>query len=125
MATRNKQAATGSGGVKDVQDFVVVQLEEARRRIQTFEKELVKRGRAQQRELEGLIKQLRQGKQLKTLEKQATVAGTEVKKRLDTLQNSVLDALGVASRDEMRQIHRELARLTKRVDTLVSKKPSA
>lgn len=125
MATRNKQAATGSGGVKDVQDFVVVQLEEARKRIQTFEKELVKRGRAQQRELEGLIKQLRQGKQLKTLEKQATVAGSEVKKRLDTLQTSVLDALGVASRDEMRQIHRELARLTKRVDTLVSKKPSA
>lgn len=124
MASRNKQAAAPKAA-KDVQEFVVVQLEEARKRIQTFEKELVKRGRAQQKELEGVIKSIRAGKQLKVLEKQASAATGEVKKRLDGLQTSVLDALGVASRDEMRQIHRELARLTKRVDTLISKKPSA
>ncbi|MEW5740810.1 MAG: hypothetical protein AB1938_17940 [Myxococcota bacterium] len=124
MATRNK-AVVAPQSVKDVQDFVVVQLEEARKRIQLFEKELVKRGRAQQRELEAVIANIRSGKQLKTLEKQANAATHEVKKRLDGLQTSVLDALGVASREEIRQIHRDLARLTKRVDTLVSKKPSA
>lgn len=123
MASRNKQV--GPKAAKDVQEFVVVQLEEARKRIQSFEKELVKRGRAQQKELEAVIKSIRTGKQLKVLEKQASAATGEVKKRLDGLQTSVLDALGVASRDEMRQIHRELARLTKRVDTLISRKPSA
>lgn len=122
MATRNKAA---SQKVKDVQDFVVVQLEEARKRIQAFEKELVKRGRAQQKELESLIATIRSGKQLKTLERQAAAAGHEVKRRLDQLQTSVLEALGVASREELRQIHGELARLTRRVDSLVSRKPSA
>jgi biopolymer transport protein ExbB/TolQ len=122
VATRNKAA---SQKVKDVQDFVVVQLEEARKRIQAFEKELVKRGRAQQKELESLIATIRSGKQLKTLERQAAAAGHEVKRRLDQLQTSVLEALGVASREELRQIHRELARLTRRVDSLVSRKPSA
>jgi phosphopantetheine adenylyltransferase len=122
MATRNKQPASS---VKDVQDFVVVQLEEARKRIQSFEKELVKRGRAQQKELEAVIRGIRTGKQVRSLEKQATAASTEMKKRLDTLQTSVLGALGVASRGEMRQIHRELSKLTKRVDALVTKKPSA
>lgn len=125
MATRNGKQVVAPQSVKDVQDFVVGQLEEARKRIQSFEKDLVKRGRAQQKEIESLIRDLRSGKQLKTLEKQANAATTEVKKRLDGLQESVLDALGVASRDEIREIHRELARLTKRVDTLVSKKPSA
>jgi hypothetical protein len=122
VATRNKAA---SQKVKDVQDFVVVQLEEARKRIQAFEKELVKRGRAQQKELESLIATIRSGKQLKTLERQAAAAGHEVKRRLDQLQTSVLEALGVASREELRQIHGELARLTRRVDSLVSRKPSA
>jgi phosphopantetheine adenylyltransferase len=125
MATRNGKQVVAPQSVKDVQEFVVVQLEEARKRIQTFEKELVKRGRAQQKEIEHLIRDLRSGKQLKTLEKQATAASTEVKKRLDGLQTTVLDALGVASSDEIREIHRELARLTKRVDTLITRKPTA
>ncbi|MEW6431798.1 MAG: hypothetical protein AB1730_09850 [Myxococcota bacterium] len=124
MASRNKQAVAPKGA-KDVQDFVVAQLEEARKRIQAFERELVKRGRAQQRELENVIKSIRSGRQLKVLERQATAATSEVKKRLDALQTSVLGALGVASREEMQQIHRELARLTKRVDTLVSRRPTA
>ena len=37
------------------------QLEEARRRLAAFEKELVKRGRAQQRDLEALIASFRYG----------------------------------------------------------------
>ncbi|GMU61962.1 MAG: hypothetical protein AMXMBFR34_37250 [Myxococcaceae bacterium] len=124
MATRNGKAVAPQS-VKEVQDFVVVQLEEARKRIQSFEKELVKRGRTQQKELESVIASIRSGKQLKKLEKQASAASGEVRKRLDGLQTTVLDALGVASRDEIRQIHREIARLSKRVDTLITKKPTA
>ncbi|MCC6333265.1 MAG: hypothetical protein IT380_04650 [Myxococcales bacterium] len=124
MATRNGKAVAPQS-VKEVQDFVVVQLEEARKRIQSFEKELVKRGRTQQKELESVISSIRSGKQLKKLEKQASAASGEVRKRLDGLQTTVLDALGVASRDEIRQIHREIARLSKRVDTLITKKPTA
>lgn len=111
-----------SSPVADVQALVVGQLEDARKRLVTFEKELVKRGRAQQKEIETLIRGVRSGKQLKQLEKQATAAGTEVKKRLDGIQDQVLSALGVASRDEIVQLNRELTRLSKKVDALVTKK---
>lgn len=107
---------------KDVQEFVVGQLEEARKRIQTLERDLVKRGRAQQKEIESLIKNIRTGKQVKILEKQATVAAADVKKRLDGLQTQVLGVLGIASHSEIDQINRELTRLTKKVDALVSRK---
>jgi polyhydroxyalkanoate synthesis regulator phasin len=107
---------------EEVQGFVVGQLKEAQKRVRTLEKELVKRGRSQQKELEALIKSVRQGKQVKAFEKQANVATHEVKKRLDTLQGQVLSVLGVATRSEIHHISRELTRLTKKVDALVSKK---
>jgi polyhydroxyalkanoate synthesis regulator phasin len=109
---------------EEVQGFVVGQLKEAQKRVRTLEKELVKRGRSQQKELEALIKSVRQGKQVKAFEKQANVATNEVKKRLDTLQGQVLSVLGVATRSEIHQISRELTRLAKKVDALVSKKSS-
>jgi polyhydroxyalkanoate synthesis regulator phasin len=124
MASRNNPVA-GPMAAKDVQGVVVVQLEEARRRIQSFEKELVKRGRAHRKELEALIRSVRTGKQLRSLEKQVSAATGEFKRRLDGIQTALLEALGVASRDELRHIHRELARLTRRVDALASKRPSA
>lgn len=109
----------------EVQEFVVGQLEDVRRKLQDFEKELVKRGKAQQRELEGLLKGVRQGKQLKALEKRANAAGSQAKKRLDALQDSVLGALGVASRAELTQVHRELGKLAKKVDALIGRKNPA
>lgn len=117
-----KQVVKNVKNVKDVQEFVVGQLEEARKRIQVLEKDLVKRGRAQQKEIEVLIKNIRSGKQAKILEKQATVAAADVKKRLDGLQTQVLGVLGIASHTEIEQLNRELAKLTKKVDTLVSRK---
>jgi polyhydroxyalkanoate synthesis regulator phasin len=113
-----------SSPVTDVQSLVLGQLEDAKKRLATFEKELVKRGRAQQKEIESLIKGVRSGKQVKLIEKQVNVAGTEVKKRLDGLQESVLGVLGVASRSEIADLNRELARLSKKVDALASKKSS-
>lgn len=104
--------------VADVQSLVLGQLEDAKKRLLGFEKELVKRGRAQQKELESLIRSVRKGAPVKRIEKQASAA----KKRLDGLQTSVLGALGVASRNEISQLNRELAKLSKKVDGLVTKK---
>lgn len=122
-----KQSAVQSQ-VSDVQSLVLGQLEDAKKRLLGLEKELVKRGRAQQKEIESLIKSVRTGKPVKRFEKQAAAAGTEVKKRLDGLQTQVLGVLGVATRTEIGQLNRELARLSKKVDALASKRaatPSA
>lgn len=108
--------------VADVQSLVLGQLEDAKKRLSGFEKALVKRGRAQQKELEALIRSVRRGAPVKQIEKKATAAGVEVRKRLDGLQGQLRDALGVASREEIVQLNRELARLTKKVDALVTRK---
>lgn len=110
--------------VAEVQSAVVTQLEDARKRLVQFEKDLVKRGRAQQKEIESLLKGVRTGKQVKLVEKQAAAAGQEVKKRLDGIQEQVLGVLGVASRQDIATLNKELSRLAKKVDALV-KKPSA
>ncbi len=114
-----------SSPVVEVQNLFLGQLEDARKRLQSFEKELVKRGKAQQKEIETLIKGVRTGKPLKQLEKQVGAVGGEVKKRLDGLQDQVLAALGVASHDEIVELNRELVRLSKKVDLLIAKKPTA
>jgi hypothetical protein len=118
-----RKQAVQQSPVAEVQAAVVSQLEDARKRLVTFEKELVKRGRQQQREIEAVLKSVRSGKQLKQIEKSATAAGHEVKKRLDGLQEQVLGVLGVASREDIQTLSRELARLSKKIDTL-GKKPT-
>jgi polyhydroxyalkanoate synthesis regulator phasin len=115
-----KQSAVPSS-VAEVQSVLVGQLEDARKRLVQFEKELVKRGRAQQKEIEALLKNVRLGKPVKQLEKQAAAATHEVKRRLDGLQEQVLGVLGVASRSDIQDLNRELSRLSKKVDGLVKK----
>jgi protein subunit release factor A len=107
---------------KDVQGFVVSQIEGARKRLQVLEKKLVRRGRGQQKEIEALVKNLRSGKPIKLLEKQATAATAELKKRFDALQNQALASIGVATQAEIAQIYRELTKLSKKLDGLVTKK---
>jgi phosphopentomutase len=114
-----------SSPVAEVQSAVLHQLQDARKRLVHFEKELVKKGRAQQKEIESLIKGVRSGKQLKQIEKQAVAVGTEVKNRLNGLQEQVLAVIGVASHDEIVELNRELVRLSKKVDLLLAKKPTA
>jgi protein subunit release factor A len=118
-----KKAAQSS--VKDVQAFVATQLEQAKKRIADFERDLTKRAKAQQKEVEGLLKNIRQGTPVKAIEKQASAASEEVRRRLEELQGTVLTALGVASREEIGEIQRELTKLSKKVDALVSKKGSS
>jgi protein subunit release factor A len=119
---RKQTVQQASSPVGDVQALVLGQLEDARKRLAQIEKDLVKRGRAQQKEIEALIKGVRTGKPLKRIEKQAAAVGGEVKKRLDGLQDSILTALGVASHDEIVELNRELVKLSKKVDQLLTKK---
>ena len=107
---------------KDVRGFVLAQVEGARKQLQAFEKKLVKRGRSQQKELEALLKSVRTGKQLKAVEKQLSTASVELKKRLEALQTQALSTLGVATQSEISQIYRELTKLSKKLDALVTKK---
>ncbi len=120
-----KQTVSSPSPVAEVQSAVLHQLHDARKRLVSFEKELVKRGRAQQKEIESLIKGVRTGKPLKQFEKQVGAVGADVKKRLDGLQDQVLAVLGVASHDEIVELNRELTRLSKKVDQLLARKPTA
>lgn len=106
--------------LKEVKGLV----ENARKRIEVLEQDLLKRGRAQQKELETLLKGVRDAKQIKALEKQAGELTEEVRRRADGLQGKVLLALGVATRSEIEQIHGELMKLSKTVEALVMKKNS-
>ncbi len=104
--------------VVEIQKAVVSQLEDARERVVKLEKDLVSKGRAQQRELESLIKRVKSGQELKKLEKRATAAGNEVLKRVDAVQTRVLNVLGAASQSQVAGLMKEVQRLGKRVEAL-------
>jgi len=119
-----------------VQDFVKERLEEARERLTGFENEaedalktLVAKGKEQRKELEQLIEKLN-GKELlafekstvKQLGKKANQATNEVKKRFEEMQARVLQATGVASSSQVKEINKEISRLGKKLDALIGKK---
>ncbi|MHB8876084.1 MAG: hypothetical protein ACYC8T_20530 [Myxococcaceae bacterium] len=121
-----------------LQDFVMERLEEARERITGFENEaeevlkgLAAKGKEQRKELEKIIEKLN-GRELRAMEtravkqlgKSATRASTEVKKRFEDLQAKVLEATGVASSSQVKEINKELSKLGKKLDSLLGKKPS-
>src|SRR5689334_20342200 len=107
-----------------IQDFVVGQLEEARKQIVRFEKEMVTRGKQQRKELESLISRVKSGKEIKALKSQANEVSHEVKHKLEGLQGKLVQAVGVASQSQVKQINKELTRLSKKLETLISKKGS-
>jgi uncharacterized protein YukE len=110
MVTRKQQMK--------VPEVVVAQVDEARRRLQKFEREVVARGRQQQRELEALVGRVRSGKDLKQLEKRASALGGDVRKRFDKVMKGFAGSLGLASRAEIREVNKELGKLSKKVDAL-------
>jgi phosphopentomutase len=118
LQKRSITMAKKSNAVSDIQKAVVSQLEEARTRFGRLEKELVAKGRAQQKELEGLIKRVKSGQELKKLEKRATAAGSEVLKRVDAVQTKVLNVIGAASQSQVSNLVRDVQRLAKKVDGL-------
>jgi hypothetical protein len=98
MASKNHKS-------NNIQVFVKEHLEEAQKRVVAFEAE-AERGKEQRKELEGLVKRVN------------GEAGTEVRKRLDGLQQRVVEATGFATQSQVRQISRELAKLSKKLDAL-------
>ncbi len=105
-----------------IQEFVVAHLEDARKQLGKFEKELAARGKQQRKEIEAVIAQVKSGRQLKALKSQANEMGSEVRKRLDGLQGKLVEAIGVASVAQVKEINRELSKLAKKLDTLAKKK---
>jgi uncharacterized protein YukE len=135
MAAKNGSASKAA----EVQAFVKEQIEEAQKRIQAIEGEaqkalkgLVARGKESRQELQQLLRRFN-AKELKFLDnptvkklgKRAGAAGMEMKKRLDALQERMIEASGMATQSQIRDLNRELNKLSRKVDTLVKGKPEA
>jgi tRNA U54 and U55 pseudouridine synthase Pus10 len=56
---------------------------------------------------------------VKQLGRKATQVGTEVRKRLDGLQTKAVEAVGVASQAQVKELNRELSRLSKKLDQIL------
>ena len=125
MATKNVKP-------KDLQHFVMGQLQEAQKRFVALEKDaekainqLVSRGKESRKDLEKLINKVSSGDiaifdtaTVKDLTKRAEVAGNQMKKRLDHLQTRMIQASGVATQHQMKELRSELNRLAKKIDAL-------
>ena len=130
--------AAKNGKSKDLQHFLKSQLEEAQKKFHTLEKdaekalnELVARGKESRKDLQTLIQKINSADfsqavlanpRVKQFSKRAEVAGHDLKKALDGLQSKVVEASGVASQQQVKELKGELNRLAKKIDALVGKK---
>ena len=140
MATTKNGSSSNKASTTQLESFVKGQLQGAQKRFVGLEKEaekvlknLAARGADSRKELEGLLGRLNAGEfnplesaRVQQLGKKANQAGTEVKKRLDGLQTRVVEAVGVASQTQVKEINRELGKLSRKLDALISgKKPAS
>jgi hypothetical protein len=139
MAT-SKNGSSSKASTAKMESFVKGQLQGAQKRFVGLEKEaekvlknLAARGADSRKDLEGLLGRINAGEfnpldsaRVQQLGKKANQAGAEVKKRLDGLQTRVVEAVGVASQTQVKEINRELGKLSRKLDSLISgKKPGA
>lgn len=127
-AAKAETVVTEAAG--QVASFVKGRLEQAQKQFGQLETEaqkalqtLVSRGRESSREvLQRLnVNELRERPAVKELEKKATWVGGEVRQRLNGLQDRMVKVVGgVASQSQVQAINRELDRLTRKIDSLVS-----
>lgn len=126
--------AAEAGGAQKLPAFVREQIEDAQKRLLALESEaqkvlqnLIVRGQKSRAEVEALLGRLQgmeQVKEAKKLGKKATAARAQAQKRLNELQSRVIESVGVASGAQVKEINREIAKLSKKIDTLV-KKPAS
>lgn len=128
--------ASKNGKTVQIQDFVRGQITEVQKTFASIEteaekalKNLVARGQESRKELEALVKRVNSGDfnpleadTVQKVAKKANQAGNEVLKKLDGLQAKVIEVTGVASQSQIKELSREIARLSKKVDTLLNKK---
>jgi hypothetical protein len=124
-----------------VPDFLKEQLEQAQARLEQFEegaekalKELVQKGRASRKDLEAVLVRISKDDRvvdlkvkLEKFQKTGAVRAEEWKDRAESfraealerileLQGKAVSFLGVATKDEVEELHRELDRLAKRFE---------
>lgn len=134
-------AAKESKSPSQLQDFVKGQIQEAHKRLNGLEEEaskvlknLMARGQQSRREIEELLHKLN-AREMKLLEakllknptvkqlgKRANQATTELRKQLDRVQTRVLEASGMATQSQVKEINKEINRLSKKVEALLSTK---
>lgn len=107
---------------------------EAQKRIKGLEVEAEKvvqglkaRGQESRKELETLLakvdklepKELLAHPRVKELSRKVDQASTELRKRFGGLKNGMVESVGVASQSQVKQIHREISKLSKKLDEVV------
>jgi TolA-binding protein len=124
-------AESAKRGLGQVETFLKAQLAVAQKRIEELEGEAQKvlktvetRGQEAAKEAQVLWGKLQEGTLLMDprvveLGKKVDAAGTGLKKRLDGLQTKVVEAVGVASQAQLKDLNKELAKLTRKVDALL------
>jgi uncharacterized protein YoxC len=117
--------------MSEMKNYIPEQLREslkaAEERFAEFEKDaekmlngLIERGRAQRKELGELIQKVTtDGKELR---EKAGQVRTDVEQRLQHLQKRVLHVAGVATREQVSRLSRELDKLSKKVEKLAKKR---
>jgi len=123
MATQSK--------ARNLETFVKDQLEGAQKRFGELEQEAGKvlrtlktRGKGSAREVEKFLGQINpetllENPTVKELGRKATQVGSGLRKRLDGLQTKAVEAVGVASQAQVKELNRELSRLSKKLDQIL------
>jgi hypothetical protein len=124
-------AETAKSVAQNVETFLKAQLAVAQKRLEELEgeaqkvvKTLESRGQEAAKEAQALWGKLQAGELLtdprvQELGKKVDAAGTELRKRLDGLQTKVVEAVGVASQAQLKDLNKELAKLSRKVDALL------
>ncbi|MFP2907216.1 hypothetical protein ACLESD_19635 [Pyxidicoccus sp. 3LFB2] len=124
-------AEAAKSGFAQVETFLKAQLAVAQKRIEELEgeaqkvvKTLESRGQEAAKEAQVLWGKLQAGELLadprvQELSKKVDAASTELRKRLDTVQTKVVEAVGVASQAQLKDLNKELAKLSRKVDALL------
>lgn len=120
-----------NGKTRNLETFVKQQLEGAQKRFEGLEHEAGKvlrnlkaRSRGPAREMEKLLGQINpdtllENPKVKELGRKATQVRSELSKRLDGIQTRAVEAVGVASQAQVKELNRELSKLSKKLDQIV------
>ena len=119
------------GKTRNLETFVKQQIEGAQKRFVGLEHEAEKvlrnlkaRSRGPAREVEKLLGQINpdtllENPKVKELGRKATQVSSELRKRLDGIQTRAVEAVGVASQAQVKELNRELSKLSKKLDQIV------
>lgn len=120
-----------NGKARNLETFVKQQISDAHKRIEGLEHEAEKvlrhlkaRSRGPAREVEKFLGQispdtLLDNPRVKELGRKATQVSSELRKRLDGIQTRAVEAVGVASQAQVKELNRELSRLSKKLDQIL------